>query len=246
MSTETLKERLAKKKKELSAKGKKGKVLFLKEGTLRVRILNPGPEKEFAVEVTQFYLNQTIKGVYSPATLGKPCPIMEKYLELKESKKPEDKEFAKKLVPKKKYLIPVGVYKDTAGKGVDTEQTGKFIQVTSDLYNEIITYYLDEEWGDMTDVKTGYDFKLSRVGSGQFDTEYTAAPCKNTPAPKEFHKVVDIDAMLKEIIPSYEELEDTLAEFLSGTPADDSEEEDEKPVKKAPIILKKKIIIKKK
>jgi len=251
--SESLKQRLAKQKKDLASRGKKGNVIFIKEGTLRVRILPVGKENDFATEVTQFYLNEKLKGIYSPATLNKPCALMEKYQELKDSKDKDDKEFAKKLVPKHKYLIPVLVYKDMNGKEVDKEQSGKLLQITGDLYGEIINHYLDEnEWGDMTDPLNGYDIKITRVGKGQYDTEYSMSPCKNTPAPAEWRKPVDLEEMLEKIIPTYEETEEILDEFLSNKlEGEDKEDKVSKQIVKEtfgkkPIVAPKKVIILKK
>lgn len=232
MATKTkssLKQRLAEKRKDLSKKGK-GNILFLKEGTVRVRILPVGEEKDFAMEVTQFYLGQTIKGVYSPSTFGEPCPILELYEELKNSKKTADKNFAKNLVPKKKYLVPVILFKDDKGKVPDTESGIKLLQITGDLYGELIDSFLDPEWGDFTSPTEGYDIKFTRVGSGKNDTVYTLRAMPKSVAPKGFNKPVDLEAMVREVIPPYEDILEKLAEFQASGP---DEEEEEKPVKRA-------------
>lgn len=229
----SFKERLADKRKKMAQRGGSDKLIFLKEGTLRVRILNVGKEKDFSMEVTQFYLGPEIKGVFSPSTFGEPCALMEKYLELKESKKKADKDLAKLLVPKKKSLIPVVAFKDDRGKEVDTESIGKLVPISNGLCGQIIDYYLDEEeWGDFMDDQDGYDFKLIRTGSGKYDTEYSAKPCKNTPAPKAIAgKVFDLDALVRGIMPTYEETEEKLLEFLSGNPTADDDEEERAPRK---------------
>lgn len=230
----SFKERLAEKRKKMAQKGGSDKLIFLKEGTLRIRILNVGAEKDFSMEVTQFYLGPEIKGVFSPATFGMPCAIMEKYEELKNSKKKADKDLAKLLVPKKKSLIPVAAFKDTAGKELDTESIGKLIPISNGLCGQIIDYYLDEdEWGDFMNPESGYDFKLIRSGSGKFDTEYSAKPCKPTPAPKALSKkTYDLEEMVKAIMPTYEETEEKLIEFLAGNPSSDiDDDEDERPRK---------------
>lgn len=107
-----------------------------------------------------------IKGVYSPMTYDEPCAIYEKYEELKKSKDPDDKELAKDLSPKKKYMVAVLLCKD--GKGKDYDSEPKLLQLAQSQYSEIIDLYLDEEeWGDMTDLDEGYDLKLKRTGSGK-------------------------------------------------------------------------------
>lgn len=227
-SKQSLKERMAKKKEQLKSRGNgKSGVIFIKEGTLRVRVLPTGDENDFVFEATQFYLGPDLKGVFSPATFGEPCAIMEAYEELKNSDSPEDKELAKKFVPKKKYLMPVIVYKDLKGNELNTDDSGKLIQLTAGLYQAIIDYYLDEdEWGDMTDVKEGYDLKLTRSGQGMLDTEYTCQPCKNSPLPKEYIKKGDVDlvAQVRSLIPSYEETKIIIDNFLNISPEADDDD----------------------
>ena len=79
---------------------------------------------------------------------------MEKYLELKESKDEDDKLLAKKLVPKRKYVIAVVAYKDEKGKEVDEQNIDKPMLIPKQAYQDIIDLYLDEdEWGDMTSIR---------------------------------------------------------------------------------------------
>jgi len=211
-----LRKRLEEKRKKLNERGKTGKVIFLKDDqTLRVRPLPVGEDKEFVFEVIQFYLGSDIKGVYSNATFGKPCPIMEKYEELKNSKDSDDKNLAKLLVPKRKFMMPVLVYKDLKGKEIDTENSGKFIQITGDIYKVIIDNWLDtDDWGDPTDPTEGYDMKIGRMGSGKLDTTYSCSPCPKSPTPKEWRKIVDIDEMVAEIIEDYDACLEKLNTFL--------------------------------
>ncbi len=231
----SLKDRLAAKKEQLKKSGGGSNIIFLKEGTLRVRVLPTGDEEDFVGEVTQFYLGSDIKGVYSPATFGKPCAIMEAYEELKKSDDADDKELAKKFVPKTKYLMPVIVYKDGKGKEIDEEQSGKLVQLTKGLYEEIIDLYLDEdEWGDMTDKEDGYDIKLTREGSTMTDTEYSVKPCKNTPIHKKYKKADDIDlpGMIESIIPTYEETQSNINQFLNLDDDDEPKKKKKKSSKK--------------
>jgi hypothetical protein len=90
----------------------------------------------------------------------------------------------------------------------------------------MVDYYLDEtDWGDFFDPENGYDFKLKRTGSGQYDTEYTLTPCKPTELPKKYRNMeIDLEEIAKAIVPSYEETETMLADYLT-TISDDDEEE---------------------
>lgn len=218
----SLKDRLEKKKADLKKGGGVGSIIFIKEGSLRVRTLPVGEDNDFTFEVIQFYLGSEIKGVISPATIGKPCAIMEKYNKLKSSKKDDDKELAKKMVPKRKFLMPVAVYKDGKGKEVDPEKSGKMVMLTKGMAEAAIDLFLDDDWGDMTNPLKGYDLKLSREGSGMTDTEYKLTPCKNTPTPKAYRKEVDLRAMVESILPSYEETKEFLDKYLNNPDDDDN------------------------
>lgn len=239
----TLKSRLAKKKEELKKKEQRGNVLFLKEGTIRVRILPTGEDNDFVMEINTLYLGPSIGGITSPTTFGDPCAFREEYNRLSASKNPEDKIIAKALSERKKYLIPCIIYKDLKGREIDTDKGTKLVQVTGSMYQEIIDYYLDDDdWGDMTDPKNGYDLKLIRAGSGKNDTTYSVAPCKNSAIPKEYHKPIDLEEMVRGEIPTYEETQDKLNEFMmSYTPAGD-DDEDDAPKKKSKKSFKKRDI----
>lgn len=78
------------------------------------------------------------------------------------SKDPDDQELAKMLVPRRKYVVGGIVYSDEKGTKVDYEGKDKGVLIPRSVYQDIIDLYLDEdEAGDMTDPRTGYDIKLS-------------------------------------------------------------------------------------
>lgn len=233
MGKTKLKDRLQKKLEEQKAKRQTGAIYFIKPDTeIRIRILGMGEEEEFIKEVEQFYLGNDIKGVISPSTFGEPCAIMEGYEELKNSEDDDDKELASKFVPRKKYLPFCVIYKDLKGREVDERLSPKFILLASGTYQDILEKYLDEdEWGDMTDPKEGYDIKIKRTGSGKMDTEYTVTPCKNTRAPKGFRKSYNLDEEVRKVIPTYEQTKAFLDQFLGIDP-------EEAPKKKKKKVLK--------
>jgi len=256
MAKESLKEKMLKRKKKLESKGGSSNITYIKEGTMRVRILPLEGEEEFAQEVVQFYLGAEIKGVFSQSTFGNECPLQDKYRELMESDDDDDKELAKSLKPKTKYLMPCIIYKDQKGKEIDKEKGITLVQVTPSLYNDLIDHWLDEDdWGDMTDPKDGYDIKLTRKGSGQFDTEYSMSPCPKTKIKdKAYHKPINLTKLIQGIVPSYETAEEKLNQFLGIDSSDDepkkkkkkksSAKEDKSSKKKKPV--KKSVKTKKK
>lgn len=231
MAKKTLKEKLLERKQQLKSKGKGGRFIFLKAGdTVRGRIVPTDGESEFIMEVEHFYLGQEVGGFISPHTFGLPCAVYEKYQELKKSKDPDDKDLAGKMMFKSKYAIPLLVA--TSQKGGEYESDVKYILSSSGLYSTIIDLYLDEEeWGDMTSWDDGYDLKFSREGSGKMDTTYDVKPCKPSSVPKKFRlkEPFSIEEALKSIIPSYEETENYVAQFM-GTSSDDDKEDDDMDV----------------
>jgi hypothetical protein len=220
-------------KKQLESKGGGSGFIFPKEGTLRMRIKSPGDDKELGMELITFYLGPEFGSIVSPATFDEPCPFMEKYKELKDSPDPADKELAKeKLIPKRKYVVGGVIYTDDKGKTLDYGGEDRAVQIPRSVYQDIIDLYLDDdEAGDMTDPKNGYDIKIIRTGSGKMDTTYSARSCKPTELDKNHRGDVDLEGMVRAQIKSYDELEQILNKFLNES-NEEEEEEDEAPKKK--------------
>lgn len=221
-------EKMLARKKKLEEKGSGNGLIFPKEGTLRMRIKSPGDDQELGMEVVQFYI-PGVGGVISPATFDEPCPFMEKYEELKQSKDEDDKELAKRLIPRRRYVIGGIIYKDDKGTGVDYEGQNRGVLIAGAVYQDIIDLYLDEdEAGDMTDPVTGYDIKITRSGSGKFDTTYSVRQCKPSKLDKKYRSDLDLEKIVRDQIKPYDELEEELNKFLNEAPND---EEDDAPKK---------------
>ena len=222
-------EKMLARKKKLEEKGSGNGLIFPKEGTLRMRIKSPGDDQELGMEVVQFYI-PGVGGVISPATFDEPCPFMEKYEELIQSKDEDDKEIAKRLIPRRRYVIGGIIYKDDKGNGVDYDGQNRGVLIAGAVYQDIIDLYLDEdEAGDMTDPVTGYDIKITRSGSGKFDTTYSVRQCKPSKLDKKYRSELDLEKIVRDQIKPYDELEEELNKFLNESPDDD---EDDAPKKK--------------
>ena len=221
-------EKMLARKKTLEEKGSGNGLIFPKERTLRLRIKSPGDDQELGMEVVQFYI-PGVGGVISPATFDEPCPFMEKYEELKQSKDEDDKELAKRLIPRRRYVIGGIIYKDDKGSGVDYDGQNRGVLIAGAVYQDIIDLYLDEdEAGDMTDPVTGYDIKITRSGSGKFDTTYSVRQCKPSKLDKKYRSDLDLEKIVRDQIKPYDELEEELNKFLNEAPND---EEDDAPKK---------------
>lgn len=224
----TLKERLAKKRKQLESGGN-FKFFRIAEGTTRMRLVKVGEEKDWAIECTTFYLGKDIGYVISPISFGGKCAMMNGYNEFSGSKKESDRKFAKNFKPSKRYFAGAYRFKDEKGKEVDVEQGVKPLMLTGGQYQELIDLFLDdEEAGDFTDSENGYDIKFGRTGKTQKDTEYTIRACKPTRTYKKFRGEYDIEEMIKGLVPSYKDTKELMEQFLNLS----EEEEDDEPRKK--------------
>lgn len=226
----SLRDRLAKKRKDLESSSQGYKFFRITEGTTRYRIRNTGEEKDWAIEVTVFYLGKDLGYVISPISFGGKCAIMKAYNELAASKKESDRAVAKNFKPNKKFMAGAGKYKDEKGKEPDYESGTKPLMLAGGQYQDMIDLFLDDdEAGNFTDAESGYDLKMGRTGKTKTDTEYTVRACKPTPAPKKWRKEIDLTAMVKGITPSYPDTKDLIEKFLSLPP---DEDEDDRPKKK--------------
>ena len=228
----TTREKMLARKKKMAEKNSSGSIIFPKEGTMRVRLLSQGDDKELGLEIVQFY-DPKLGGIISPATFDEPCPFMEKFKELKSSSNEEDQALAKALTPRRRFLIGGTLYKDEKGKEIDTDNVGKPILIPRSVYQDIIDLYLDEDdWGDMTDPESGYDIKITRSGKGKMDTNYTVTACPKGKNPKpSFIPEIDLEKIVRDQMLSYEELEEKLSEFLNGADTADDDEEEVAPKK---------------
>lgn len=226
MINKKLLKKLKARKQALKDSGASNLIFVKANETKRIRPLPVGEENEFGMEIITMFLKDAHKGTFiSPKSLGEKCALYEKYMELKESKDEDDAGLLELLKPKKKFVVPAILKKDKAGKIVD-EQTGvRLAMLPSGSYQEMINLFMDEDNGDFTDPTEGYDLKITRTGSGQFDTEYSVLPGKKSSIPKKYNKIHNIEEMLRGIIPSYEETQTILAKLLG-------EEDDDEPRRK--------------
>jgi hypothetical protein len=229
-----LRKKLEERRKQLASKGGKNSYFTLKdEGTFRYRPLPVPGEEEFGVEAITFYFNSINRYLISPMTFGEPCAVYEFSQKLKNSQNEADQALMKEFRQRKVYFVPHIKYKDIKGKEIDDEAGARLLSMPSSLFQHLIDLYLDDEQGDFTDPKLGYDIKYTRTGK-KLDTEYSIVPCRPTPLDKKYAKnVYDPKAMLKDIIPSYEETKKILDEFISGGSDADDEDESFKKKKKS-------------
>jgi hypothetical protein len=227
-----LKAKLAKRQADLKKGGGSYEYFVIKEGTTRLRPLPAPKNKDWAFEVTHFYLGGEVKGFISPVTFGERCAVYEYWEKLKKSKKESDQKLADQIKPKQKYMVAHIKYLDVKGKEIDRKAGPKLLFLHKGMYQTLLDFYLDDEKGDFTLPKTGYDIKYKRSGTGQMDTEYTVFDCKPTRLDEEYATTkYDPEVMVRDIAKSYEETVDILETFLKTKKKSSDEDEDEAPAK---------------
>jgi hypothetical protein len=106
------------------------------------------PENPF-IELL-FHYNMNGKTYLSPASFGRPDPIVEFANNLKKSGDKEQWKTGRKLEPKLRTYVPILV-RDQENEGV------KFWGMGKQVYSEILSIIADADYGDITDLRTGRD-----------------------------------------------------------------------------------------
>jgi len=210
-----------------SGSGKSNFIFLKADATQRLRNITTGEHDTPGLEVDQFYLGPELKGVISPHSIGLPCALWDFYVKCNSSDEDDDREIASSMGLRQRIVMPVYGFKDPKGKTPDLEGGAKLLLITPSLYEDWLEWYFDDEKGDPSDPKSGYDVKWKREGSGKMDTKYSIIDCKPTKAHPNFSKPIDLEKLLKESLPSYEETKTILSKFLG----DMGDEEDEKSEK---------------
>lgn len=195
------------------------------EGKNRIRILPPkGEDGDFCKEARLHY-GLSEKPFGCPRDLGKECPACNLARKLFKSTDPGDVQLARKLNAKLRFYCNV----------IDRKSEDPKPQIFSFgpmIHDQVLAYFADDEWGDITDAKKGYDLIIERTGT-DLETKYTIRTAKEPSA------VEDIKALMKKYHDLDEEIsyldEDEINEVLQGAAGptgkkkkkDEDEEEDD-------------------
>lgn len=161
-------------------------------------------------------------GLLAPYQFGKPDPFQELITKLRADDNKDSYEMAKKLYPKMRAFGAV-IVRGEEDKGVRIWSFGK--TVMQDLYNVM----LDADYGDIMDLKKGYDIKVTceKVAGKQF-ADTTIRPRPNpTPVHDDSKKIkewVDSVPNLDDIyvVKPYDELVKILNDWINPSSSADS------------------------
>jgi hypothetical protein len=121
-----------------------------------------------------FHYNINNKSYLSPSSFGRPDPIVEFADKLKRMGDKEDWKAAKKMEPKLRTFVPVLV-RGEEGEGVRFWGFGKTV------YQEILGYIADPDYGDITDPNEGRDITVEVVSAEDSGTSYPVTTIRVKP-----------------------------------------------------------------
>ena len=141
------------------------------EGTNAVRVLPwRDDEKEFYAETKIHRVPQpdgNVKNIHCRKIHGEKCPMCDLYFGLWKTGRQEDEDLARKIKPRARYYMNI----------LDRESGDvKILSVGVILFKKIIGAMLDEDFGDITDVESGHDFKIVKEMEGQWPKYDQSAP----------------------------------------------------------------------
>ncbi len=152
----------------------------------------------------------------SPTTFGDSDPIVEFSEKLKKTGSRDDWKLAKGLEPKMRTFVPVIV------RGQESEGV-KFWGFGKTVYQELLTFIADPDYGDITDLKGGRDITVTFTpaeGGERFPKTSIMVKPNQTPATDNkdlAEKIVNGQSDIHEIYTkvSYDELKEVLENWLN-------------------------------
>jgi hypothetical protein len=166
--------------KKTSGDDSKGKVVFLKTGVTHCRILPPhvnAPSWFREYKEHGLRPNGKFQTFTCPKALsGTECPVCEEGERLYAEKTEASILLAKDLYAKRAYLYNAYIYNSPESKGLKDGIV--VIKSGVKVFKQLMEYDNDPagDWGNISDLKSGIDFRIERKGQGRLGTEYSALP----------------------------------------------------------------------
>jgi hypothetical protein len=161
-----------------------------------------------------FHYNINNKTYLSPQSFGRPDPIVEFADKLKRMGDKDDWKTAKSMEPKLRTFVPV-IVRGKENEGVQFWGFGKTV------YQEILGYIADPDYGDITDPVNGRDLTIDYKSAEEAGTSYPTTTLrvkpKETPLTADAQEVTKFLEVQTEITDLYSELSyDELKTILEG------------------------------
>ena len=142
----------------------------LKQGDNKVRFIRP-PEitgDDLPFLYGQLYYKLRKSWTLSPTAWGDDDPVLQELNLLRNTGKEQDAAFVKKMYPSNR-VFGLVVVRGQEDKGA------VWMDFPPKVEKELIKYILNEEYGDITDIKTGTDFTITKT-KGSSWPEYSVIP----------------------------------------------------------------------
>ena len=150
-----------------------------------------------------FHYNINNKTYLSPISFGRPDPIVEFAEKLKRTGDTDDWKAGKKMEPKLRTFAPVIV------RGKESEGV-KFWGFGKTVYQDILGYIADPDYGDITDPHTGRDIVLEVVSAEESNAAYPTTTIRVKPATS---KILDDSQAVTELLNAQKEITDLYSEL---------------------------------
>ena len=196
-------------------------------GKHQVRIVPYKFNKDNPFIELYFHYNVNNKTYLSPISFGRPDPIVEFADKLKRMGDKEDWKAAKAMEPKLRTFVPV-IVRGEEGEGV------KFWGFGKTVYQEILGYIADPDYGDITDPTEGRDLTVEYVSAEDAGTSYPTTTLRvkpnQTPLSDDSARAtvfIDDQTAITELYQelSYDELKGVLESWLNPSASDESSSE---------------------
>ena len=197
-------------------------------GKNQVRIVPYQYNKDNPFQELFFHYDLGKKNYLSPVTFGEADPVVEFSEKLKSSGNRDDWKLGKKMEPKMRCYLPVIV------RGQESEGV-KFWGFGKTVYQELLQFIADPDYGDITDLSSGRDVVVTfhpAEGTERFPKTTIMVKPNQTPATEDknvadkiMNNQQDIHDIYKKV--DYDTLKGALQTWLDGG---DEEQQNEQPV----------------
>jgi hypothetical protein len=213
-------------------------------GKSQIRIVPYKFNKDIPFIELYFHYNINNKTYLSPMSFGRPDPIVEFAEKLKRTGDTDDWKAGKKMEPKLRTFVPVIV------RGKENEGV-KFWGFGKTVYQDILGYIADPDYGDITDPMTGRDIVLDVTSAEESNAAYPTTAIRIKPTqtklsddPATIQSLLENQKNITELYQelSYAELKSVLENWLNpGSAVADDEvvEVLEQPKPKAQPVAQK-------
>lgn len=200
-----------------------------KPGEHVVRLVPYKFNKENPFIELYFHYNINNKTYLSPISFGRPDPIVEFADKLKRMGDKDDWKAAKKMEPKLRTFVPVLV-RGEEGEGIRFWGFGKTV------YQELLGYIADPDYGDITHPTQGRDVVVKIVSAEESGTSYPVTTIrvkpKETPlasTKEDMVRLIDGQQQITEVYQelTYDELKSVLQGWLNPESEESNEDSDE-------------------